>query len=398
MEVHEKDVISDVQTNNRLSLIILLILIGIVAGLFLFLYFNNPNMSTEGYNIKDFIENKLLELGEKDGQKVINEIIGFENSAFITYKDQLVECNSQAIKFIDKQGKTLWEYPTKINNPILKKSGSSLIIADIGGKELYAVNGSYIDWEKEFSENIINVDVNSNGYVTVIKEAKGLKATLTLFDNSGNEIFTKGFSGIYILSAKVSPDNRTIAVNCVNTSGVSVISSIEFLDIFGETKAGAVSDVNQVYSAIYFIDRNHVLASGDTGAACYKTDGSLIWGNNFGGRKVYSANILEGGYTAVAASGDNTLGSLLKKRPEVIILNSKGEVFAKHNIEKEILNINAYSDIIAVNSGRMVSFVNRKGKLLSTYSSKSDIKSVYFFSRLEAALVTKQGVSIIKTY
>jgi len=395
MEPKEKNSYSEVRSNNKISLIILLLSL-VFFGLLYVLYLSRQD--TETLIIKEFLENTLIELGKGSEDKVINQISGYENSAFIVYRDYLVECNSQSIRFMNKQGNSLWEHQVKINKPLMKVSGKSLIIADMGGREIYAVNGSYIDWEKKFDENIINVDVNSSGYVVVVKEAKGLKGAVTLFDSKGNEIFTKGYKDMYIMSAEISPDNSSIVVNNFNTSGLAAYNSFEFLDMRGKTIAGVSAASSLIFPAVSFINKNHILVSGDAGVACYKTDGSLVWSNNFNGRKIYSSGVLENNYAVVAVSGENKPGTAGGNKPEILVLNSEGEITARVNIDSEIININTYSDMIAVNTGRGVNFINRKGQLLGAFSSKTDIKNIYFFSRLEAAVITRQGATIVKTH
>ena len=51
---------------------------------------------------------------------------------------------------------------------------------------------------------------------------------------------------------------------------------------------------------------------------------------------------------------------------------------------------------MAINTGREVYFINSKADLILKYNSLSDVLQVYFFSKDEAAIVTRNSVDIIK--
>ena len=69
---------------------------------------------------------------------------------------------------------------------------------------------------------IISVSVNSGGYYAVAGYEAGYKGSVTVYDATLNPIY-EWFSGSgYILDAAVSPDNSTLAVLCVESSGTLV--------------------------------------------------------------------------------------------------------------------------------------------------------------------------------
>ena len=79
---------------------------------------------------------------------------------------------------------------------------------------------------------------------------------------------------------------------------------------------------------------------------------------------------------------------------EIVLLNVKGEKVSQYQLEGTVINIETYSDNIAVNTGREVYFINTKGNLIGKYSSKTDIIGVNFFNKQEAEIVTKGSIVV----
>lgn len=393
MKTQERSDVTSVY-NFRMTFIILFLLLVIVAGLLFFVYLKNQEVNFENINVKKIIEI----ISKKNKEQVINEITGNPDSEFCIYKNFLVECDGKTIKAMNKKGSTQWEFHAPFHNPTVKVCDSYMVAADIGGKELYFFDGNYIQWDKKLKQNIINIEISNNGYVIVVREAKGVKAAVTLYKKNGNEIFTSYFSNRYVVSAEISPQNSHVLINCIDTSGVMPFNCLEFVDIYGRSIAAGICDDGTVFPLVEFLDNNTVVIAGNNKLICYKSDGSQKWVHEFNGRIIYSTSIMQGNNIVVAASGTGKPGTLIRKNPELLLFDEKGRQTARCEIDSEVINITSYCDMAGVNTGREVLFINDKGKVTGKYTAKSVIKSIYFYNKLEAAVITKNGVTIVKTY
>ena len=79
--------------------------------------------------------------------------------------------------------------------------------------------------------NISKINVNNNGYVSVILTGTTYKSVITTFDNNGNELFKTFRSTTTVVDTSISNDNKYMAFAEVNTSGTTIQSNIRVISI-----------------------------------------------------------------------------------------------------------------------------------------------------------------------
>ena len=108
-------------------------------------------------------------------------------------------------------------------------------------------------------------------------------------------------------------------------------------------------------------------------------------------QKVYSIDVIDDKLFIAAVSSNDTANT-----SEILFITREGKVLKSYPLKREVNNISTYRDIVAINTGREVYFINSKADLILKYNSLSDVLQVYFFSKDEAAIVTRNSVDIIK--
>lgn len=84
-------------------------------------------------------------------------------------------------------------------------------IAEKLGQKIYLVKNNEIVWENTLSGNISTVDVNENGYVSVILSGTSYKSVIILYDENGNELFKTYLSNTIAISSEISSDNKYLS-------------------------------------------------------------------------------------------------------------------------------------------------------------------------------------------
>lgn len=386
------------QGNKKLSIIMFILLLLVIVGVAFFVYLKSQNIDIRNINLKQPASGNIFS-GSQDDKQAPSLEIKFDpkvKTAFTVYRDYLIECTTESIKALDIRGERQWEIPITINSPFIRATPSELLVTDIGGKDIYVISGNRIKWKARVDSRIINADISESGYVTVIKEEKGYKGVVKVFDPKGNEIVTIGREGSYIISAKVSPSGNRICLNRLDTSGVNADSILEFTDISGRSIAAKLIQEDAIFPSIWYMDKDFLLAVGDSVAVCFDMDRNEKWKQDYTGKKVYSSKVSLGKYAVIAAGSGNITGIAGDGHSEVSVFNSKGQKAGSYKLDDEVLNIETYSDMIAVNTGKEVHFINTRGKLLGKYTSKGDVSYVCFFDKQEAAVIMKNSVVIIK--
>lgn len=72
------------------------------------------------------------------------------------------------IKMYNKFGNEEYSLDVQISNPLFETNGDYLCVAEKGGQKLYLIHNKNIVWQKDIEGNISNINVNKNGFVSIV--------------------------------------------------------------------------------------------------------------------------------------------------------------------------------------------------------------------------------------
>ena len=150
-------------------------------------------------------------------------VFAYDRYICVLAENKLMEYNSS--------GKLENEIDLEINNPVYSVNNKYIAISEQNGTKLNLISGSEILWTKTLDGNISKINVNNNGYVSVILTGTTYKSVITTFDNNGNELFKTFHSTTTVVDTSISNDNKYMAFAEVNTSGTTIQSNIRVISI-----------------------------------------------------------------------------------------------------------------------------------------------------------------------
>ncbi len=383
------------QSSNRTGAVTFFILIVIIISVAFMVYAKNKNSDISMFDIKKLITEGLTSEDKSLKEKKISEI-SFESKdipVFTAYKNFLIKCIKGSIICLDKEGETQWSKSVELNNPVLKTAGQYVLAADLNGRCFYIIRDKDIKWEKRIEGNIINASINEKGYVVIVKEIKGYKGAVDVFDSEGNMVFTTGRGEKYIVSAKVTPSCDYVVLNTVDTAEISANTEIEILDMKSKI-VGKFKKSGNIFPAVWTLRGDNVLAVSSSEVVMAGIDGKEQWKQEF--KKVYSSNVVAGKYIVLAVQEENNSGVFNGSKGVVKVMDLDGKISASYTVAGEIINVQSSEDVIAVNTGRDVVFINLKGKVLGKYLAKASIQEISIFSGSEAAILTDKNLEVIR--
>ena len=388
----ENNVTNEAKSGNKSKLLLFLLFIAVIMLTAYTAYLKSGNKDLAKIDLKKLISTAMAESSYEEGETNVTEIKyeAKDKPNFQIYKDLIIKCTLYSITALDKNGEEQWSIPVLLNMPLLKSSEARLLVADIGGRAIYIVEGKSIKWQTNVEGNIINAHINEKGFISVVHEVEGYKAAIVIFDPDGQEVFTRYIADNFVLSCEVLPSEQQIIINSLDVSGANAGSYIEFTDLTGNPFAALVPEQGQIYPFLLSLSDNSFVLLNDTTYIYYNKNREKLWENKY--KKIYASGVFSDKYFIVAANKDSVKDELT----QVFILNKEGKEIAKQNIGGQIYNISTNHDIAAVNNKREVYFINNKGGFENKYSSISDIEKVLFFNKNEAALITKNCITIIK--
>ncbi len=395
MRVTENNIRQD-GSGNGVKIIVFIFLLLIIAGTAAVAYLKSQDVDLKSVSLKDIIERSFINRNTK--YELSSAEFDYDanlNVAFGTHKGYVVKCSRDNIIYLDSNGNEQWTYPLSLNNPVLKTAGSYLLVADYGAKSLLTFSGKEMRWEKELDNNIINADINSKGYVTVVHGEERSRGAVSVYNRQGMNCFTIGKAENFILSSKVSSKAKSVFINSIDTSGISMNTVLEFADLSGKMLNNKIVKENTVFPSVWFMENDSLLAVGDSMFMILDKDFKEKLQQTVNG-KIFSSCIADGKYAVIAANPEETTGIFESGSSGIWVYDTNGEKISEYNIKGEVRNINSYNDVIAVNSGNKLRIIDLGGELLAEYSSNEDIKEVFFINRREVLAICKDKFLVIK--
>lgn len=380
---------------SALSFIMLVVIMILISYL---VYLKSNNIDLQTIKVGEIFKGNLL-MKSPDADGGGNSKIEYnakDRSFFSTYKGYIVKCTNDSIKFLDKTGEEVWEKTLSISNPIIKTNGSDLLIADSGGKNLYLIRDKEIKWTYKLDNNIINAEISSGGYVSVVHEVKGYKGAVTVFNLQGGPFFTRNIAEGFVITAKVSPKAKQVLINTMDIGGIKANASIELTDMLGNPLGSKIQIEDTLFPSVWYLENETIIGVGESKVLCWNKDGKTKWEAPFEGQEITSSTLLDGKSTVIALGGEGKNGILSGSTSKILTISAEGKQSEIYTVSDSVKNLASRDDVIAVNTGGEVHFISAKGKLLYKYSTKTDVTEVKFFSKDEAAVITKNSVEFIE--
>ncbi len=367
-----------------LMAVLLFVAIVVVAA---FGYVKSQGTELKNIDVRQFFSgnNKVEQLND-DSNIIEIPYDAKEHPVFGVHMDYIVKCNRDGIWLLDRKGHELWSVGIPLSNPIIKTNGKNLLVADIGGKDIYVINGKSVRWNDRTEESIQNAEINENGYVTVITSSRLYNGEVRVYDDRGIELLQSVIANNFAVTAKIAPSGKMMVIDLINASDAKAYTYLKFSDMNGKDLIEkSMPQDKGIYPFVWFSKDDAVVAAGDTSIVFMDNAGNIKSDKQFS--KVASASIT--GSKRVAAAVVNGNAGELK------VFSADGREYSSAPLRDEVLSISAFEGVIAVNTGRKASFWTERCKSKGEYNSKSDIIEVFFFSSHQAAIVTKTNIAVV---
>lgn len=385
-ETKEKKVNKKKVIITIIAIIIILFLIIISA-----IYINNKNVRLwidKNIFRKEVIQNNLptIELNESDTQNIyaLNKYIG------VLSKNQFA--------IYDNSGKKQDELNIEITKPIFNSNGRHLVIAEEKGQKVYLITDKGIAWEKSIEGNISQVEVNKNGYVAITIVDTINKTVVAVYDNTGNWLFNNILSTTRVVSTSLSNDNKYLALAEIDTSGTQIQSSIKVMSI-EEGKNNPSNSIKKVYNSekgdlitqIKYQEKDKLLCMYTDKIDVIKTDETTETISENKDKKV--------SFTSISLSNSAVMleeksSGLFTADSIVSIINPDNKNISTYTTEAVTKEIYTYDNIIGLNLGAEVEFINTSGWLVKKYTAEQEITNIVLSSSM-AGIVYRDKIELI---
>ena len=347
--------------------LILTIIIGIIAIIIITLiciYMGNRNF-------RDFIDKYVLMKNVTENNLNSITLDEPENIQVYAYDKYISIFSQNKLVGYNASGKKEYELSVEMSDPIIDTNNRFLLIAEKGKQRIYLISGNSIVWQKDLDGNISRINVNKNGYVSVILTGTTYKSIIQTFDNQGNEIFTTYLSSSIAMDSDISADNKYLSFAEISTDGTIVQSRIKTISIqeAKEKEKKSETIINNVTSQsdstilnLKYQDSNRLICMYDDSVHLIQngTDEELF-SLKEDGQKVVFADVELSNY-AFRILEKNSLLSTQSTVEFMNVVSKKTNIYTVDSVIKEVY---VNSNLIALNLGSEVYFVGTNGTLSS---------------------------------
>ena len=114
----------------------------------------------------------------------------YENSPNIfAYDKYIVTLEKNTLTQYSQSGKKEGSLEIQVSDPIFDAEGKYLVVAEKNKQKIYLIYNDNIVWEKDIEGNISKINVNKNGYTSVIISGTTYKSVIAVYDKEGKELF-----------------------------------------------------------------------------------------------------------------------------------------------------------------------------------------------------------------
>lgn len=319
-----------------------------------------------------------------------------DHPIFTVYKEYIVRCTNDSIKYYSKDGTEVFTKSISLKNPIVRTNGKELLIADISSKDIFVFKDKEIKWNAKVDGTITNAEIDSQGHVSVVHDAKGYKSALTVFNAQGGPFFTRNIADGIAVGASVSPKGQHVTTAILDTTGIDSMSQIEVTNILGKPTGEKVTGIEDLLYNILYMDQELAICVGSKDIVGIDGQNRVKWHTTQDEYRIASAE-KQDGKNALIVTVSNEKSLLLSDfKSKILRINTDGKTSEVYSVNSYIKNISCNDGVIGVNLGNEVIFISSSGQKLGSYTPKNDVNQVNILSSNEAAVITKTAVEIIK--
>lgn len=378
-----------INKSKIIKLVIFVAVIGIVITIGI-LYTKNEKcrIILDKYIFRKEMQENNLPYIEIDSSKVIG---------MYAYDKYISILQGNKLELYNKYGKKEGDIEMEITSPIFESNENYLVVAEKDGQKIYFINGKTMGWQKDIEGKISSINVNKNGYVSVIILGTSYKTVIKVFDSSGNELFTYYFASTNIIDTDISNDNKYLAIAEANFSGIVVQSMIKIISIEeaknntgNSIKYTHIADSGDLIVNIKYQNKNNLVCmyDGHIDILNNEQNEELI---NFKDENTLFADI---NFSSKLIKIVKTNSGIFNSKAEMKIMDCNTKHVTTYEIQNVPKSIVVQDNKIVVNLGTSALFIKDTGWLEKKYESSHEIQKILLCREI-AGIVSRDKIEII---
>ena len=268
---------------------------------------------------------------------------------FADLNGSIAAAGTLGIQVFDAGGGETLRDPFRMSSPAVSAMEERAISFDVGGTAVRVFDKTNIIASVEINGAIVSASINRNGWFAVCaQEGAALKGVVNVYNSAGKDVYRVNMASGYVLSAELSPDNKSLAI--LNLTGDG--SRITYYDLNSENVRRVFDLPGRLIVDIRYLTGDDVLA--------VATDSLLIVNKNTISRELYAFD----GRRLGSFDVDNGLVALylldygVGRRGRLVSIGGDGKLLGELETDKELVSMSLRDGRIAVLRGDGPSLYN----------------------------------------
>ena len=347
-------------------------------------------------NFRRWVDINILRKDIKTSDVASIDLSTNKNNQIYCYGKNICILNDKNLKIYNSSGQETTNISIEVNTALFDSNGKYLAIAEKNGKNICTVFDKTFLWKQQVDGEILQISINQNGYVAVVTTDTTYKSIITLYDQNGKSVLKNYLSSSRVIDVSISNDNKYVAFAELDTSSAAIQSNIKVISVDEALKKpeDAIIYTYNAESSKMIVNINYQ----DKGVLACVFDNSVEIINQKNHEKKFD---IEKNYTFVSCDLNSHIAfikeestGIFNSKSTVNILNTLNNQQNVYNIDEVIKEMYAYKDVIGINAGAEIYFVNTNGMLIKKYNSKQEITTVMMSDDL-AIIIYKDKIEII---
>lgn len=343
------------------------------------------------------IDTNLLKKQVSESNLKNIEIDSDDNPSVFAYDKYITVLSKNTLTEYTSDGNSVAKLDVSISVPLVETNGKYMVMAEKGGQKIYLISGTSILWQNNIEGSITRVNVNRNGYVSVIIQSTIYKSVIIFYDLNGKELFRSYLSTNYAICTAVSTNNKYLAIGEIDYSGTIIKSYVKVISIdLAQTDAENSTvytyeaENGEIVTDINYQDKENVICMFDSYVQKVGLDSNERL-YEITDEDVFVDINLKDGYTVI----NKQSSGLFQYEYEMKIKDTNSKSESLYILNNDLPKSMSTSDNkMALNLGNEVQIVDTNGWLLKKYTSTKQIDKIVLGDSI-AGVVYKNKIEII---
>ncbi len=214
-------------------------------------------------------------LGDASGSYPV-DISGTEGKALLKCQGYTVLLNDSYLTYYNDRGGEVNRYTCTYTSPLVRAEGKYVLVAEQGGRRLMLTTRSSTLLDMTMNSDILSVSLNAKGQIAVLTQGtQGYAVDLFVYTHKGEQVYSRQRNAL-ASDVALSPDGKAVALVSVDAVNGMLSTTMEaFLLKSTDTAALCAHTVSDtLVRRIEFLDKDRMVAIGESGAWLFSLDGS----------------------------------------------------------------------------------------------------------------------------